>query len=329
MRVFITRFNSLPINEWEHSYVDTVIEEINLTKDKSFSLTDNPEKADIIIIIESNHYKNHRETELYLNEPLLIKHPNKIYCINYEDNPSGVLKGLYSSLLPIKTDPSLHLSWPALFLHNKLIYTSQNKIQNKNKKLLFSFTGSTSHVVREKLFSIYSSYTVKNILVKKVDRWFNHSEQDFEDYVSNIQNSSFSLCPRGHAPYTHRIAESMALGSVPVIIADDWIPFAIPDTGYYIQIPEDSIDKIPAILKDNMDRYDTLQKNSSDTWERHFSRRNRCCTAIERLISFHKAAPATTTYNFYRKRIKSFSFRRNNKFLFIQRLARRITRRVS
>ncbi|CAN6487426.1 unnamed protein product [Victoria cruziana] len=42
-----------------------------------------------------------------------------------------------------------------------------------------------------------------------------------KDYLSEIARSVFCLCPLGWAPWSPRIVESVALGCVPVIIADD------------------------------------------------------------------------------------------------------------
>jgi hypothetical protein len=43
-------------------------------------------------------------------------------------------------------------------------------------------------------------------------------------YNQVLANSIFSLCPEGAGPNTLRIWESLALGSIPVIIADGWVP---------------------------------------------------------------------------------------------------------
>jgi len=47
-------------------------------------------------------------------------------------------------------------------------------------------------------------------------------------YNEILSDSIFSLCPEGAGPNTLRVWESMAVGSIPVIISDDWIPPDIP-----------------------------------------------------------------------------------------------------
>ena len=56
-------------------------------------------------------------------------------------------------------------------------------------------------------------------------KWhFEKSDQDIknheEKFSSILQNTQFSLCPRGTGPSTIRIWDSLALGSIPVIISD-------------------------------------------------------------------------------------------------------------
>jgi hypothetical protein len=43
-------------------------------------------------------------------------------------------------------------------------------------------------------------------------------------YNEMLSDSIFSLCPEGAGPNTLRVGESLAAGSIPVILADDWLP---------------------------------------------------------------------------------------------------------
>lgn len=47
-------------------------------------------------------------------------------------------------------------------------------------------------------------------------------------YNEILSDSVFSLCPEGAGPNSLRLWESMAVGSVPVVIADNWLPPSIP-----------------------------------------------------------------------------------------------------
>ena len=52
------------------------------------------------------------------------------------------------------------------------------------------------------------------------DRRFYLKRERFEGYQREIARSVFCLCPLGWAPWSPRLVESVALGCVPVIIAD-------------------------------------------------------------------------------------------------------------
>lgn len=52
------------------------------------------------------------------------------------------------------------------------------------------------------------------------DRRFYLKRHRFAGYQSEIVRSVFCLCPLGWAPWSPRLVESVALGCVPVIIAD-------------------------------------------------------------------------------------------------------------
>lgn len=50
-------------------------------------------------------------------------------------------------------------------------------------------------------------------------------------YNQTLSDSIFSLCPEGAGPNSLRIWESLAVGAIPVVIAEEWIPPAIPGSG--------------------------------------------------------------------------------------------------
>ena len=49
-------------------------------------------------------------------------------------------------------------------------------------------------------------------------------EKETQRYNNILSDSIFSLCPEGTGPNTIRLWESMAIGVIPVIFSDDWIP---------------------------------------------------------------------------------------------------------
>ncbi|GAB2285082.1 Probable glucuronoxylan glucuronosyltransferase irx7 [Dionaea muscipula] len=97
-----------------------------------------------------------------------------------------------------------------------------------------------SKAVRTKIWSKYNS-----------DRRFYLRRQRFAGYQSEMARSMFCLCPLGWAPWSPRLVESVALGCVPVIIADGiQLPFAekIRWPEISLTVAEDDVGKLGRIL---------------------------------------------------------------------------------
>lgn len=84
------------------------------------------------------------------------------------------------------------------------------------------------------------------------DRRFYLRRERFAGYQSEIVRSKFCLCPLGWAPWSPRLVESVALGCVPVIIADGiWLPFpgAVPWADISLTVAENAVDRLGDILE--------------------------------------------------------------------------------
>lgn len=84
------------------------------------------------------------------------------------------------------------------------------------------------------------------------DRRFYLQRQRFAGYQSEIARSVFCLCPLGWAPWSPRLVESVALGCVPVIIADG-IRLPFPSTVRWpdisLTVAERDVGKLGDILE--------------------------------------------------------------------------------
>lgn len=84
------------------------------------------------------------------------------------------------------------------------------------------------------------------------DRRFYLQRHRFAGYQSEIVRSVFCLCPLGWAPWSPRLVESIALGCVPVIIADGIrLPFpdAVPWPEISLTVAERDVAKLGMILE--------------------------------------------------------------------------------
>ncbi|KAK6163422.1 hypothetical protein DH2020_000286 [Rehmannia glutinosa] len=84
------------------------------------------------------------------------------------------------------------------------------------------------------------------------DRRFYLRRHRFAGYQSEIVRSTFCLCPLGWAPWSPRLVEAVALGCVPVIIADGIrlpFPSAVPWPEISLTVAEADVDKLGKILE--------------------------------------------------------------------------------
>ncbi|CAN0898956.1 Probable glucuronoxylan glucuronosyltransferase IRX7 [Linum grandiflorum] len=100
----------------------------------------------------------------------------------------------------------------------------------------------------------YYSKKVRTAIWRKFngDRRFYLQRQRFSGYQSEIVRSTFCLCPLGWAPWSPRLVESVALGCVPVIIADGIrLPFreAVPWPEISLTVAEKDVEKLGEILE--------------------------------------------------------------------------------
>ncbi|PKI64592.1 hypothetical protein CRG98_015024 [Punica granatum] len=100
----------------------------------------------------------------------------------------------------------------------------------------------------------FYSKAVRSVIWHKFngDRRFYLKRHRFAGYQLEILRSVFCLCPLGWAPWSPRLVESVALGCVPVIIADGiQLPFpeAVPWPEISLTVAERDAGKLDAILE--------------------------------------------------------------------------------
>jgi hypothetical protein len=136
-----------------------------------------------------------------------------------------------------------------------------------NRKYLYSFLGQTSQVnIRQKLLKInhHPNSIVKDIGLlwhfnqfvysNKQNNLYELNETDSsrkrtEDYNKLLLDSEFSLCPAGTGPNSIRFWESLAVGSIPVIISDFMeLPPHPLFASTVVRVKEAEIDTIPTLL---------------------------------------------------------------------------------
>jgi hypothetical protein len=91
-------------------------------------------------------------------------------------------------------------------------------------------------------------------------------------YVETARRSKYVLCPRGLAPSSIRLFETMCLGRVPVILADEWVPPEGPRwKTFSIQVPECNARDVPRILEERESAALKMGLLAHEEWEKYFS----------------------------------------------------------
>ena len=171
---------------------------------------------------------------------------------------------------------------------------SKCKLLTSKKDLLYSFIGgyNKNWYLTDIRKRIYSLKHPKNALVKPTGEWhfeklvyhkqvrnINISEKDTNKHNNNTRmynlvllKSRYSLCPSGSGPNSIRLWESLAVGSIPIILADT---LELPEHKLWskavIRLKENNINNLSNILKeiDEKEEFE-MRKNCLILYE-HFS----------------------------------------------------------
>lgn len=315
------------LRAWEHGERERILGLVSAgPQPAGFEIVNDAAHADLVVLLESCSFKTRHDIPDYVE--LIAQHgPQRLMCINYEDGPPGFLPGLYSSLESFRFDARLHRSWPHLRLPNEQVCSLDEDALafEPEPELLFTFSGARSHPLRRALFERYETLAGRH-KVREIKRWYDHNEAERAQYTADIRNSKFVLCPRGIASYSHRILETMAMRRVPVVIADDWVPFSIAEEGYCLRIAERDLHRVDSLLRQAEGRYQALQAQVRVVFEKYFAPAARYTVALRELIALHLRRRTGADAVEHAQRWESHAFWRRNGWCLDQRLAQRLRR---
>lgn len=331
MRVHLAYVQEALLRDYEASYVQMAADALRQAAGRSgFVIEEDPARSDLIVLWESVECKNVDYISVLENDPLIRHFAERVFCINYEDHPEGLLAGLYTSLERPFFNPCLHRLWPFLLFHDPVIHdlTRADVMNSCDPKWLFSFIGAGSHKVRRQILELFSG-SPRTWYVQDLQKWRNHNGEDRRQFLGVGLESLFCLCPRGNASYTHRITEVMAMARVPVIIADDWIPFSFEEKiPYFIRVPEKDVAHLPDILSARRGDAEKYRQNARFLWEKYCSLENRLVAGLQGISRLAGSRSPRMSYTAYRDLWHSKSFLENAGWTRKQRLALRLEQHV-
>ncbi|KAJ8506298.1 hypothetical protein OPV22_007184 [Ensete ventricosum] len=163
-------------------------------------------------------------------------------------------------LIPPYVTPDIEEQWPA---------------PEKAKRDIFAFFRGKMEVHPKNISGRFYSKRVRTEILRRYggNKKFYLQRKRFDGYRAEMARSVFCLCPLGWAPWSPRLVEAVALGCVPVVIADD-IRLPFPDALRWPEISLSVAEADVGRLEEILDRVaatnlSAVQRNLWDPARRH------------------------------------------------------------
>ena len=285
-----------------------------------------PSSADAVVFLESNRFKSRHDFGFFQKTDLLMEFAHKAYTINYADSPIAFLPGLYVALPRRSFDycwtRAIPFPWAS---PNKQLQGF--KSDNDDPEYKASFRGSLSHPIRQKVLDVLSVHPELGQCIQD-HGWFDHTLEEQLDYLIQIANSKFIVCPRGGGTSTYRLYEAIKLGRVPIIISDDWVP---PDSincnSFSVTISEKRIADLPALVDSYLARWPAMSSAALSAWNTYFQDSVLADYLFDQLESLTFTKQPDIDWPSLNLRWRSASFRKQNNWDYLSR-AKRLIRRI-
>jgi hypothetical protein len=205
--------------------------------DRKYTLTENPQSADLIIIGDVREEDWGRKI---LQHELINKYPDKSFSLSDADHPIVLHHGIYASATKSIFNLGRVRTGSYTLYSDKYLnpYIKAHQFSGPNsikKEYLLTFIGRNTFSsrrlmkVRDALFHL--KFERPDVFIEDAST-FNLWATDKDGverrmrqkhYYEVLLRSKFSLCPRGEGANSLRLFESMQLGVAPVIVSDRWI----------------------------------------------------------------------------------------------------------
>ena len=249
--------------------------------DKKYSLTSDPESADMILVgdVRADNWGTKVMCHYLIN-----KYPNKCFSLSDRDIPLILNHGIYAcgakkSILSfgrVRTG-SYTISYGDRyrnpFIENH-VFSDQSYLE---KEYLLTFIGRNSSKIRNSIFNL--KFERPDIYIEDSSKTFDvWGRQEYgekverQKYYNMLLRSKFSLCPRGTGTSSMRTFESMKLGIAPIIVSDDWkLPKGPMWNKFSIYIKEKNIRDLEKIVESHSDSYKEMGQKARKAFEEFFA----------------------------------------------------------
>jgi hypothetical protein len=282
-------------------------------------LTDDPERADVILFVENSQYHYDAFFRVLRRHPWVREHPEKCFMYNEHDRPYCPLPGLYCSMPRRYFDRSRQRACDYVITHNPYIQETARDVAPPD--LLFSFVGRRNAPVRDRILELrHPAAHIQDTTHFDAYLQERNVGEEALNYAQVMRRSRFVLCPRGVGTGSQRLFETMQAGRVPVILSDEWVE---PDGPCWeeisVRIPESQVASIPARLEDRDPHWAEMARAARAAWEEWFAPE----------VKFHRMVEGCLEILRSRRRPEAVAQRIPRPFpLYTKNRARSVARRV-
>ena len=262
------------IPKWMQGAYEIFTECARLDIFRTHSLTTSPDEADIILFTELGSHGIF--AEWVRHHPYVKKFRNKCFLFDPGDYALPFLPGVYASLRKKYYDQARTRTGYYLRIDENPYVDFRPARENYPHTA--TFIGSIeNHPIRTQLAKLPSpQFLVEDTSSFALAMLYGGEEKErhrfWSHYADVIRSAPFALCPRGRGPGSVRLFETMQMGRVPVVIADDWVyPTRVDWPSCSITIPESQIDRIPAILDRYRDSAAAMGLRARQEWEKFYA----------------------------------------------------------
>tara|TARA_B100001057_G_C22765154_1_gene917365 strand:- start:47 stop:922 length:876 start_codon:yes stop_codon:yes gene_type:complete len=156
-----------------------------------------------------------------------------------------------------------------------LIYDGIIEKRNNKKNYLASYIGRPTHDIRLKVEKKLNS--IDNFFIKNLDSMDSTiGNRNLNLFTDMINQSHFSICPRGFGPTSFRLYESIKAGTIPIYITDKFfLPFKefLDWQEFSVLLKPRKISSIPKIVDRiiNSGDIDQMNTNLKDISRKYFN----------------------------------------------------------
>ena len=239
---------------------------------RTHTLVGDADTADLILFLDGHQHWRDLRLRAIVEHPLVRRDRDRAFLYNEMDQPWCAMPGLYVAMPRRSFDWQRQRPCSYLALVNDAVTTPPATPVEPD--LLFSYLGRLGHPTRAAIVDLRDP---RALIEDTSHLSFFGATTDAvaaqkRRYAEVLRRSKFVLCPVGSGTSSFRLFETMAAGSVPVIVSDGWVPPRGPKwEDFSVTVPERQVREIPALLARREPERAAMARAARLAWEEWFA----------------------------------------------------------